>query len=184
MTSRNQEHVPCFATVKELLGDKPLVLDREFNYRALMERLYIEEIPFVIRLNLGDQHKQPRLIAAEGRPIKLLVRPGKTVIHRQFYDLGVVPVNLIGTWRKGLRNPLWVISSLEPKTARQIFENRMKIEMTFRHCKDLLHLPKLMNKRQDNLEKMIALTLIAFIIALFFGEALSEMLPMASSTQA
>ena len=47
----------------------------------------------------------------------------------------------------------------------------MKIELTFRHCKDLLHLPKLMNQRQDYLEKMIALTLMAFIIALLFGEA-------------
>jgi hypothetical protein len=99
------------------------------------------------------------------------VRPGKTVIHRQVYYLGVVPVNLIGYWHKGLSNPLWVISSLEPKDALRIFQNRMKIEMTFRHCKDLLHLPKLMNKRQDYLEKMIALTLIAFIISLLFGEA-------------
>jgi hypothetical protein len=147
------------------------VLDREFSYRALMERLYVEEIPFVIRLNLGDQHKQPRLIDAEGNPIKLFVRPGKTVIHHQVYYLGTVPVNLIGYWRKGLSNPLWVISSLEPKAALRIFQHRMKIEMTFRHAKDLLHLPKLMNKRQDYLEKMIALTLMAFIIALLFGEA-------------
>ena len=171
VTSRNQEHTRCFAAVKELLGDKPLVLDREFSYRALMERLYVEEIPFVIRLNLGDQHKQPRLIDAEGNPIKLFVRPGKTVIHHQVYYLGTVPVNLIGHWRKGLNNPLWVISSLDPKAALRIFQHRMKIEMTFRHAKDLLHLPKLMNKRQDYLEKMIALTLMAFIIALLFGEA-------------
>jgi hypothetical protein len=170
VTSRNQEHPRCFAAIKELLGHKPLVLDREFSYRALMERLYVEEIPFVIRLNLGDQHKQPRLIDADGNPIKLFVRPGKTVIHRQVYYLGIIPVNLIGHWRKGLSNPLWVISSLEPKTALQIYQNRMKIEMTFRHCKDLLHLPKLMNKRQDYLEKMIALTLMAFVIALLFGE--------------
>ena len=171
VTSRNQEHTRCFAAVKELLGDKPLVLDREFSYRALMERLYVEEIPFVIRLNLGDQHKQPRLIDTEGNPIKLFVRPGKTVIHRQVFYLGVVPVNLIGYWRKGLDNPLWVISSLEPRAALQIFLNRMKIEQTFRHCKDLLHLPKVMNRRHDYLEKMIALTLIAFVIALLFGEA-------------
>ncbi len=171
VTSRKQEHTRCFETVKELLGDRPLVLDREFSYRALMERLYIEQIHFVIRLNLGDQHKQPRLIDDEGNPIKLFVRPGKTVIHRQVFYLGVVPVNLIGHWRKGLSNPLWVISSLEPRAALQIFLNRMKIEMTFRHCKDLLHLPKLMNKRQDYLEKMIALTLIAFVIALLFGKA-------------
>ena len=93
-----------------------------------MERLYIEQIPFVIRLNLGDQHKQPRLIDADGHPIKLFVRPGKTVIHRQVFYLGIVPVNLIGYWRKGLSNPLWVISSLEPQAALQIYpkphENR------------------------------------------------------------
>ena len=48
VTSRNQEHNRCFAAVKSLLGEKPLVLDREFSYRGLMERLSIEEIPFVI----------------------------------------------------------------------------------------------------------------------------------------
>jgi hypothetical protein len=47
----------------------------------------------------------------------------------------------------------------------------MKIELTFRHCKDLLHLPKLMNKRQDYLEKMIALVFIALVVGLLFGEA-------------
>ena len=71
----------------------------------------------MIRLKHGDQHKQPRLIDAEGHPIKLFVRLGKTVIHRQVFYLGIVPVNLIGTWRKGLSNPLWVISSLEPRAA-------------------------------------------------------------------
>jgi hypothetical protein len=144
------------------------VLNREFSYRTLMERLYIEEFPFVIRLNLGDQHKQPCLIDSEGNPIMQFVRPGKTIALRQVYDLGVVPVNLIGRWCNGLTNPLWVISSLAPKAALQIIENWMKIEMTFRLCKNLLHLPKLMNKRQDYLEKMIALTLIAFVLALLF----------------
>ena len=114
-----------------------------------MERMYIEQIPFVIRLNLGDQREQPRLTDADGHPIKLFVRLGKTVIHGQVFYLGIVPVNLIGYWRKGLSNPLRVISSLEPQAALQIYQNRMKIEMTFRHCKDLLHMPKLMNKHQD-----------------------------------
>jgi hypothetical protein len=59
-TSRNLEHYRGFEEVKELLGDRPLVLDREFSYEELMEILYIEHIQFVIRLNLGDQHKQPR----------------------------------------------------------------------------------------------------------------------------
>jgi hypothetical protein len=53
-----------------------------------MEILYIEQIQFVIRLNLGDQHKQPRLIDADGEPIKLFIKPGKTIIRRNVYYLG------------------------------------------------------------------------------------------------
>ncbi len=59
------------------------MLDREFSYKELMEILYLEHIQFVIRLNLGDQHKQPRLIDADGEPIKLFILPGETVIRSE-----------------------------------------------------------------------------------------------------
>jgi hypothetical protein len=173
-TSRNQEHFRALGQIKDLLGDKPLVLDREFSYLDLLERLYMEQVQFVIRLNLGGQHKQPRLVDADGQPIKLVIKPGQTVTHRQVFYLGVVKVNLIGYWRKSLSNPLWVMTSLEPERGLEIYQARMKIEETFRDCKDLLHLPKVMNKRQDNLEKMIALALMAYAVALLFGEALRD----------
>ena len=95
-TSRNQEHFRCFEAVKNLLGDRPLVLDREFSYAELMEVLHIEQVQFVIRLNLGDRHKQPRLIDADGQPVKLFIKPGQTVMHPNVYYLGTVKVNLIG----------------------------------------------------------------------------------------
>ena len=38
-SSRNQHHFSAFAQVKELLGSKPLVLDREFSYLELLENL-------------------------------------------------------------------------------------------------------------------------------------------------
>jgi hypothetical protein len=173
-TSRNQEHFRCFDKVKELLGDRPLVLDREFSYEELMEILYIEHIQFVIRLNLGDQHKQPRLIDADGEPVKLFIRPGETVIYPNVYYLGTVKVNLIGYWRKSLSKPLWIMTSLEPQPGLEIYLKRMKIEETFRDCKDLLHLTKLMNKKQPLLEHMIALSLLAYIIGVWFGEALRD----------
>jgi hypothetical protein len=130
-TSRNQEHYRCFNEVKELLGDRPLVLDREFSYQELMEVLTIEHIQFVIRLNLGDQHKQPRLIDADGKPIKLFIQPGETVAHPNVYYLGTVKVNVIGYWQKSLAKPLWVITSLEPKRGLEIYLKRMKIEIVF-----------------------------------------------------
>ena len=128
-TSRNQEHFRCFDEVKELLGDRPLVLDRAFSYEELMETLYIEHIQFVIRLNLGDQHKQPRLIDADGEPVKLFIRPGETVIRPNVYYLGTVKVNLIGYWRKSLSKPLWLMTTLEPKRGLEIYLQRMKIEI-------------------------------------------------------
>ena len=131
ITSRNQEHFRGFEAIKPLLGDRPLVLDREFSYEELMETLYIEQLQFVIRLNLGDQHRQPRLIDAQGEPVKLFIRPGETVIRPQVYYLGTVKVNLIGYWRKSLSKPLWVITSLEPKRGLEIYHKRMKIEIVF-----------------------------------------------------
>ncbi len=174
VTSRNQEHFRAFADIKHLLGEKPLVLDREFSYLELLERLAIEQVQFVIRLNLGDRHKQPRLVDADGQPIKLFIKPGQTVIHRNVFYLGVVKVNLIGYWRKSLSKPLWVITSLEPERGLEIYQGRMKVDESFRDFKDLLHLSKVMNKRQDNMEKMIALALIAYVIGILFGEALRD----------
>jgi hypothetical protein len=173
-TSRNQEHFRCFEEIKRLLGDRPLVLDREFSYEELMEILSIEGIPFIIRLNLGDKRKQPRLVDADGQPIKLFIRPGETVIHPNVYYRGTLKVNLIGHWRKSLSNPLWIITSLEPKHGLELYLKRMKIEETFRDCKDLLHLTKLMNKKQPLLEQMIALSLLAYVVGVWFGEAMRD----------
>jgi len=173
-TSRNQEHFRCFSAVKELLGDRPLVLDREFSYEELMEILYIEQIQFVIRLNLGDQHKQSRLVDADGEPVKLYIQPGETFIRPNVYYLGTIKVNLIGYWRKGLGKPLWVMTSLNPKRGLEIYLNRMKIEETFRDCKDLLHLTKVMSKKQAILEQLIALSLLAYVVGVWFGEAMRD----------
>lgn len=173
-TSRNQEHFRCFEQVKALLGDRPLVLDREFSYEELMEILYIEQIQFVIRLNLGDPKRQPRLVDAEGEPVRLFIHPGETVIHPAVYYRGTVKVNLIGYWRKSLSKPLWIITSLEPKRGLAIYLQRMKIEETFRDCKDELHLNKLMNKKQSLLEQMIALCLLAYIAGVWLGEAIRD----------
>jgi hypothetical protein len=150
------------------------VLDREFSYEELMEILYIEGIQFIIRLNLGDQHKQPRLVDADGEPVKLFIKPGETVIRPNVYYLGTVKVNLIGHWRKSLSKPLWIMTTLEPKRGLELYLKRMKIEETFRDCKDLLHLTKLMNKKQSLLEQMIALSLLAYVVGVWFGEAIRD----------
>jgi hypothetical protein len=66
--------------LKDLLGERPLVLDREFSYLDLLLKLVEEQINFVIRLNLGSQ--PPKFWDAEGREVGLTISPGETVIYK------------------------------------------------------------------------------------------------------
>jgi hypothetical protein len=50
------------------------------------------------------------------------------------------------------------------------------IEEAFRDLKSLFNFQKLMNKRRSLMEKMVALLLIAYALALILGEALREQL--------
>ncbi|MCL0084468.1 transposase [Dehalococcoidia bacterium] len=86
------------------------------------------------------------------------------------YYKGKVKVNLAGRWDRGLREPLWVISDLEPEEAMAIYQARMKIEQSFRDLKSLLGLDKIMNKGRERMEKMVAMMLLTYSIALLIGE--------------
>jgi hypothetical protein len=171
-TSRNQEHFRAFAQVKVLLGERPLVLDREFSYLELLQNLLLEHIHFVIHLKIGLP--QVSLLDNQGQPVKLIAKPNETVIYPQLWYKGLVPVNVIGLWRAGFQSPLWVMTDLEPEKGLQIYLQRMKIEQSFRDCKNLLGLEQAMNKQQGQLEQMIALTLLAYVVGLFLGEALRD----------
>jgi hypothetical protein len=181
VTSRNQEHDRAFQSVKQLVGERPLVLDREFSYLSLLEKLVAEEVNFVIRLNLGSH--PPVFTNAEGRRVELLIAPEETAVYHQIYYGGQVLVNVIGTWKKGFRKPLWVMTNLAPETGLAIYQARTKIEESFRDLKSLLHLDKVVNKTQNNMEKMVALVLIAYAIGLLVGESIRDHL-YGSSEQA
>ena len=172
--SRNLNHFRAFETLKDMLGEKPLVLDREFSYLELLLNLVEEHIHFVIRLNLGS--KPPKFYDQEGQEVALTISPGETVIHNKVWYRGKVCVNLIGTWKKGLSEPLWVMTDLEAKTGQRIYFGRMKIEQSFRDLKSLLGMTKLMNKQQTYMEKMLALLLLVFSISLLLGEELRDYL--------
>lgn len=173
-SSRNLEHRRCLRQVKELIEDKVLVLDREFSYESLMQALVEERIPFVIRLNLGRH--QPTLLNEEKRHVKLHVSRGKRVSYQGLLYKGHVLVNVAGIWRKGLKEPLWIITNLEPEEGLAIYRQRMKIEESFKDLKSLLSMDKVMNKRQENMEKMLALVMIAYSIGLMVGEAIRDRL--------
>jgi hypothetical protein len=172
--SRNQNHFRIFAALKDMLGERPLVLDREFSYLELMLNLVEELINWVIRLNL--RANPPKFYDGEGQEVALTISPGETVIHNNVWYMGKVRVNLIGTWKKGLTEPMWVMTSLPAREGLRIYFARMKIEETFRDLKSLLGMTKLMNKQQIYMEKMLALLLITFTIGLLVGEEVRDFL--------
>jgi len=169
--SRNMEHYRVIGELKELLGEKPLVLDREFSYEGLFEDMAQEGLRFVIRLNTGDR---PTILDEEGRKVTYSISPGERVFLRGVYYKGKVKVHLAGQWDRGLGEPLWVISNLEPEEALEIYKARMKIEESFRDLKSLLGLSKIMNKSRERMEKMVAMVLLAYAIAFLIGEEIRD----------
>jgi hypothetical protein len=170
--SRNLNHFRAFEGLKDLLGERALVLDREFSYLELLLRLEKERLHFVIRLNLRNH--PPKFYDQDGKEVTLTIAPGETVIHPGVWYMGKVRVNLIGTWKKGFSEAMWVMTDLEAKEGLRIYFARMKIEESFRDLKSLLGMTKLMNKQQTYMEKMLALLLLVYAIALMLGEAIRD----------
>lgn len=174
LDSRNLNHFRAFDGLKDMLGGRPLVLDREFSYLELMLNLMEEHINWVIRLNLRAH--PPKFYDGEGKEVALTISPGETAVLNKIWYMGKVLVNVIGVWKTGLAEPMWIMTNLEAKHGLQIYYARMKIEQTYRDCKSLLGLTKLMNKQQVYMEKMVALLLLTFTIGLLVGEELRDLL--------
>ena len=83
---------------------------------------------------------------------------------------------MIGHWQHGFGQPLWLITDLQPELALGLYQQRMKIEESFRDLKNLLGLDRIMNQRRDYLEQVLALVMIAYAIGLLLGETLREQL--------
>lgn len=176
VTSRNRYHYQAFAEVKELLGEKPLVLDREFSYLELMQAWVREEVNFVIRLKVGAH-----FFDQEGKQVTLSVKKGETRILNKIFYMGKVFVNVIGQWQEGLKEPMWIMTNLPAEQGLSFYEQRMKIEETFKDLKSLLGMDRLMCQKRYWMEQMVCLALIAFAIGLVLGETLrSQLFPETS----
>ena len=174
-SSRNLEHRRVVRGIKELIGNRTLVFDREFSYLDFLVDLENEQINYVIRLNQGAHPPKFYYDTDRKRELKLRITPGKgPKIYRNVYYKGIVMTNLIGIWEKGFKKPLWIMTNLSPEQGLDIYQLRSKIETSFRDLKSLLHMDKVMNKSRVYLEKMLALFLITFAIALLIGEAIRD----------
>ena len=153
------------------MGDKPLVLDREFSYLELMQALVREAVNFVIRLKLGAAFYDQ-----EGKPVARCVKKGETRIFPKVFYMGKVLVNLVGHWQEGLCEPLWIMTNLAAELGWSIYQQCMKIEECLRDLKGFLGLEKMMHKKRDCIEQMVALVLLAYAMGLILGETLRSLL--------
>jgi hypothetical protein len=147
LDSRNLNHFRAFEGLKDLLGERPLVLDREFSYLELLLKLEKEQINYVIRLKLGSH--PPKFWDADGQAVALTISPRESVVHNRVWYKGEVCLNLIGTWGKGFPEPLWIMTNLEAEQGLCMYFARMKIDESFHVLKNLLGMTKLMNKQQQ-----------------------------------
>jgi hypothetical protein len=118
--------------------------------------------------------RPPTFTNPEGERVELVIWPGQRAVYHQLYYRGQIAVNVIGIWHQGFERPLWVMTDLDPEQDLHIYRARMKIDESFRDLKSLLGLHKIMNKSQENMEKMVALLLIAYAIGLLVGESLRD----------
>ena len=174
-SSRNLEHFKAIQEIQQLIGARPIVFDREFSYRELLRSLVDEGVHFVIRLNMGANPPHFYYDAERKQRLRLLIAPiNKPKIYRQVYYMGEVCLNVVGIWRYGFKEPMWIMTNLAPEAGLALYDQRMKIEICFRDLKSLLHIDKVMNKSQVYLNKMLALVMLAYAISLVVGEAIRD----------
>jgi hypothetical protein len=175
VSSRNLQHQQAIREIALLVGKRPVVLDREFSYLGLLEHFHAAEMAYVIRLNQGSKPPKFYRDTKKKEEVKLMIaQNGKEEDYHQLYYKGEIPVNLSGIWGKGFKKPLWVMTNLSPQEGMRIYQERSKIETSFRDQKSILNMDKVMNKTKTYLERMLALLLIAYAIALLVGEAIRD----------
>ena len=127
-SSRNLEHFKAIQEVRQLIGHRPIVFDREFSYLILLRNLVEEEVHFVIRLNLGANAPLFYYDAEQKQPLRLLIAPiNKPRIYRQVYYMGEVCLNVIGIWRDGFKQPLWIMTNMDPEAALALYDTTKSV---------------------------------------------------------
>lgn len=171
ITSRNIEWREMLLEVKELVGDTPLIFDQEFSAQKWLDALEQTGCSWVIRLNNNSGVK---FTDEQGEELPLLVEKGQRREIEGAYYRGITKVNVVGVWREGFKEPLWVMGNLPPERLIEVYKSRMKIEQTFKDAKSLLDIEKVMNKKREQLEVTLALVLVAYALGLMVGESVRD----------
>lgn len=167
-TSRNIEWHKMLLEIRDLVGETPLVFDREFSAQKWLDALSQSGCSWVVRLNKGSGAS---FTDEEGEKIALSVEKGEEREVEGVYYRARTKVNVVGVWREGFKEPLWVMGNLPCGRLVEIYSERMKIEQSFKDTKSLLGIEKAMNKKRRRLETTLAMVLIAYALGLMVSES-------------
>ena len=170
-TSRNLEQYRLIGRVKELIGESPLLLDREFSHLGFFMAMEDMGIQYVVRLKTGNR---PRIVDEEGKEVWLGIKRGERKVWRGVRYLGEVQGKVAGYWDEGFAEPVFVLTNIDPERGLALYRERMKIEEMFRDVKGLLGLGKVMTKGRGNLEGLIGLMVLAYAVGVMIGEVMRE----------
>ena len=106
--------------------------------------------------------------------MSLSISPGEQRSFKRVKYKGKVVLNLSGEWQTGFKEPMWVISNLKPEEALSVYKVRMKVEESFKDLKDLLSVDKIMNKKREFMEQLVAMVLIAYSLGFLVGEEIRD----------
>lgn len=65
--------------------------------------------------------------------------------------------------------PVWLVTNLEPEAALRLYPKRMKIEQSFRDEKSRLGVDRLMSQSRAQMEKVVALVLLAYALGVWIS---------------
>ena len=163
--SRNMEHMQAVDRLRQVLGDKPLMLDREFGYTEFLQYLTCRGVQYVIRLNT-----RAHIDDAQGRRLTLLLARGETKVWRNVWYRGEVAVHVAGTWVPDAPEPLFVVTSIDPWRAVRLYLTRMTIEASFRDLKNLLRMDDNMSRSERIVDLLLWIALLAYALVVWVGE--------------
>lgn len=160
--------------ILHLLRSKTIAIDREFCNEEMINFFRRHGIHYAIRLKLHAGRWTITITNKKGKRINLSIkRDSKKNWHSVYYK-GKIKVNIAAEWQSGMAEPMYIITDCEPGKGLKSYKIRMKIEESFKDIKDKLGFTKLMNKKLENLVKLILIGLLAYNILMLIGERLRE----------
>ena len=157
-----------------LLQGKVICADRELSNEEMQNFFHRHQIGYSIRLKVGAGRSEITITDKKRRKIDISIDSGSKKSWKEVFYKGKIKVNIAAEWISHMSEPMYIITDCEPHKGLKHYKKRMKIEESFKDTKDKLGFTKAMNKKLDNLLKLLLIGFLAYNLLILIGEQLRE----------